>query len=200
MLQGNRARLFAVFRHPLERAVSKYYSDLVSHPNLGKFPFLVIKDRAYFLSYSMPLFHYIAGYTLPQYVRAQGSRYVQNNYITRNILGQYTGVLDLKHLDYAREFLRRKVIVGLARDLSTSAAIFNRVFGWNETDDNNASNDGCYRDIFHALSDKTPPTIEEGSEGWKLLVAQNWYDLKVYDYIEHLFEQQLNHLNTKPLI
>ena len=132
--QGNRARLFAIFRHPLERAVSKYYSDLVSNPSL-------------------------AGYTLPQYVRTQGSQFVENNYLTRHILGQYTGVLELKHLDYAREFLRRKVIVGLARDLPTSAAIFQKIFDWNSGDDA-TMNESCYKDIFYALSDKTPPSIE----------------------------------------
>lgn len=172
---GNRARLFAVFRHPLERAVSKYYSDLISNPN-------------------------IAGYTLPQYVRTQGSEYVENNYLTRHILGQYTGVLELKHLDYAREFLRRKVVVGLAKDLPTSAAVFHKVFDWNGEDDTMPSREGCYTDIFNALSDKSPPTIEEGSEGWKLLVAQNWYDLKVYEYIEFLFGEQLKQLDITPLV
>jgi hypothetical protein len=112
-------------------------------------------------------------------------------------LGQYTGVLELKHLDYAREFLRRKVVVGLARDLPTSGAIFNKVFIWNEEDETMSSREGCYRDIFHALSDKSPPAIEEGSEGWKLLVAQNWFDLKVYEYIEYLFEEQLKKIDVK---
>lgn len=173
VILGNRARMFAIFRHPLERAISKYYSDLVSNPNL-------------------------AGYTLPQYVRG-GSDYVENNYLTRQILGQYTGALELKHLDYAREFIRRKVVVGLARDLPTSAAVFHKVFNWNEEDGTMASHQGCYRDIFHALSDKSPPSIEEGSEGWKLLVAQNWFDLKVYEYIEFLFDEQLKLMDVSSL-
>lgn len=153
--------------------MSKYYSDLVSNPNL-------------------------AGYTLPQYVRA-GPEFVENNYLTRQILGQYTGALELKHLDYAREFIRRKVVVGLARDLPTSAAVFHQVFNWNDADEAMASHEGCYSDIFHALSDKAPPSIEEGSEGWKLLVAQNWFDLKVYEYVEFLFDEQLKQLDVKPL-
>ena len=36
--------------------------------------------------------------------------------------------------------------------------------------------------------------MEEGSEGWKLLVAQNWFDLKVYEYAEHLFQLQVDEL------
>ena len=31
----NRARIFAVFRHPMERAVSKYYADLASVPEVA---------------------------------------------------------------------------------------------------------------------------------------------------------------------
>jgi hypothetical protein len=31
----NRARIFAVFRHPMERAVSKYYADLGSVPEVA---------------------------------------------------------------------------------------------------------------------------------------------------------------------
>ncbi|KAL3798069.1 hypothetical protein HJC23_012360 [Cyclotella cryptica] len=172
----NRARLFAVFRHPLERAISKYYSDLSSDPT-------------------------VAGFTLPQYVRSGGS-HVENNYLTRYLSGQYSGTLSLEHLDYAREFLRKKVVIGLARDLPTSASVFNRVFQWNTTspDQNQmmSSVDDCYENIFNALSDKTPPAIEEGSEGWKLLVAQNWFDLKVYEYIEYLFDKQLKQLNISP--
>ena len=124
---------------------------------------------------------------------------MENNYLTRHILGQYTGVLELKHLDYAREFLRRKVIVGLARDLPTSAAIFQKIFDWNSGDDA-TMNESCYKDIFYALSDKTPPSIEEGSEGWKLLVAQNWFDLKVYEYIEFLYDEQLKQLDISPSV
>jgi len=36
--------------------------------------------------------------------------------------------------------------------------------------------------------------VEEGSEGWKLLVAQNWFDLKLYEYVEHLFQLQIDQL------
>jgi hypothetical protein len=143
----------------------------------------------------------VAGFTLPQYVRSGGS-HVENNYITRYLSGQLLGTLGIEHLDYAREFLRKKVVIGLARDLPTSASVFNHIFQWNTTftDQNQvmSSTDDCYENIFNALSDKARPTIEEGSEGWKLLVAQNWFDLKVYEYIEYLFDEQLKQLNISP--
>ncbi len=31
----NRVRIFAVFRHPMERAISKYYADLESDPEVA---------------------------------------------------------------------------------------------------------------------------------------------------------------------
>ncbi|KAL3821787.1 hypothetical protein ACHAXA_008780 [Cyclostephanos tholiformis] len=165
----NRVRIFAVFRHPMERAISKYYADLESDPE-------------------------VAGMTLPQYIRSGGYR-VENNYLTRYLSGRYGGNLMLYHLDIAREFIRRKFVVGLASDLPTTADMFSYVFGWN-----NSTNLGqenvylCYNNIYSALSRKPPPMVQEGSEGWKLLIAQNWFDLKLYEYVEHLFKLQLDQL------
>lgn len=169
----NRARLFAVFRHPIERAVSKYYADLASDPD-------------------------VAGMTLTQYVR-QGAHRVQNNYLTRHLSGRYGGKLEVFHLDVAREFLRRKFVVGLARDLPATTNLFTHVYGWNNTAAimgmDNAEQ--CYQTIFNALTDSSPPSVDEGSEGWKLIVSQNWFDLKLYEYAEYLFAEQIEQLNKK---
>ena len=120
---------------------------------------------------------------------------MENNYLTRYLSGRYGGNLMLYHLDIAREFIRRKFVVGLASDLPTTADMFSYVFGWN-----NSTNLGqenvylCYNNIYSALSRKPPPMVQEGSEGWKLLIAQNWFDLKLYEYVEHLFKLQLDQL------
>ena len=165
----NRARVFAVLRNPLERAISKYYADVASDPD-------------------------VAGMTLPQYVRSTAR--VENNYLTRYLSGRYGGNLEVKHLNIARELLRRKVVVGLSSNLPATANLFTNVFGWNTTAATLglANVDVCYNHIFNLLKDKSPPAVEEGSEGWTLLIAQNWFDLKVYEYAEHLFEQQLDQL------
>ena len=169
----NRARVFAVFRNPIERAISKYYADLASDPE-------------------------VFGMTLSQYVRSGGHR-VQNNYLTRHLSGRYGGKLDVFHLDVAREFLRRKFVVGLSRDLPATTNLFTNVFGWNNTAAimgmDNAEQ--CYQNIFNALTDSSPPSVDEGSEGWKLLVSQNWFDLKLYEYAEYLFQQQMKQLTKK---
>lgn len=166
----NRARLFVVLRHPLERAISKYYADLTSDPD-------------------------VAGMSLPMYVRSGGQR-VENNYLTRHLAGRYDGTLTLRHLNVARELLRRKFVVGLASDLPATTTVFSHVFGWNHTVESLGSENVnlCYNEIFDALSKKPPPSVEEGSEGWRLLVAQNWFDLKIYEYAEHLFQLQMDQL------
>ena len=166
----NRARMFAVIRHPMERAISKYYADLASDPE-------------------------VAGMTLPQYVRSGGLR-VENNYLTRYLSGRYGGKLGVEDLNLAREFLRRKFVVGLATDLPATANLFSHIFGWNNTAAalGLQNVDVCYNNVFSALKNTAPPSIEEGSEGWKLLVAQNWFDLKVYEYAEHLFAEQIDQL------
>lgn len=169
----NRARLFAVFRNPIERAISKYYADLASDPD-------------------------VAGMSLTQYVR-QGAHRVQNNYLTRHLSGRYGGKLEVFHLDVAREFLRRKFVVGLARDLPATTNLFTHVYGWNNTAAimgmDNAEQ--CYQTIFNALADSSPPSVDEGSEGWKLIVSQNWFDLKLYEYAEYLFQQQIEQIKKK---
>mmetsp|Transcript_14265 Transcript_14265/g.29133 ORF Transcript_14265/g.29133 Transcript_14265/m.29133 type:complete len:809 (-) Transcript_14265:96-2522(-) len=174
--QENRARAFVVLRHPLERAISKYYSDLVTYPE-------------------------VAGMTLTQYIREGGAR-VENNYVTRFLTGQYGGALGMHHLDMAREVLRRKFVVGLASDLPGTVRVFDYMFQWNNRTGDTSGEDAdandemakiysCYDDILGALSDKSPPKVEEGTEGWKLLMAQNWLDLKVYEYAEFLFQKEL---------
>jgi hypothetical protein len=169
----NRARVFAVFRNPIERAISKYYADLASDPE-------------------------VSGLTLPQYIR-QGSHRVENNYLTRHLSGRYGGKLEVFHLDVAREFLRRKFVIGLARDLPATTNIFTYVYGWNTTAAimGMGNAEQCYHTIFNALTDSSPPSVDEGSEGWKLLVSQNWFDLKLYEYAEHLFQQQIEQLKMK---
>ncbi|KAL9183639.1 hypothetical protein ACHAXT_004495 [Thalassiosira profunda] len=165
----NRARSFAILRHPLERAISKYHSALVSDPN-------------------------VAGMTLTQYIRS--AAYLPDNYLTRFLSGRYRRKLGLEHLDIAREILRRKFVVGLASDLPASMNMFSHVFNWNVTAASQGLQnvDACFSNIYSALSDKSPPSVEEGSEGWKMLVAQNWFDLKLYEYAEHLFQVQVDQL------
>jgi hypothetical protein len=168
----NRAIMFSVFRHPLDRAISKYYADIAS-------------DTA------------VAGMTLQQYVRS-GEGHLENNHMTRYLSGVYHGDLKEHHLDVAREFLRRKFVVGLARDLPTTADLFTRVFGWRNTtaDKGIDSTDSCLKEIFRE-SAKSPPSVEEGSEGWKLVMAQNWFDLKLFEYAEHIFQLQVDQLKLK---
>jgi hypothetical protein len=171
----NRVIMFAVFRHPLDRAMSQYYADIASDPA-------------------------VASMSLQQYIRSGEDR-LENNHLTRYLSGRYHGDLREEHLDIAREFLRRKFVVGLARDLPTTAELFSRVFGWRNATDIRGSEDVdlCIDTIFHELAAKSQPSLEEGSEGWKMVMAQNWFDLKLYEYAEHLFQLQADHMKLKSL-
>jgi hypothetical protein len=101
----------------------------------------------------------------------------------------------LYHLDIAREFIRRKFVVGLASDLPTTADMFSYVFGWHNSPSLGQENVNlCCNNIYSALSRNPPPMVQEGSEGWRLLIAQNWFDMKPYEYVEHLFKLQLDWL------
>lgn len=153
--------------------MSQYYADIESDPAVASMP-------------------------LQQYIRSGEGR-LENNRLTRYLSGRYHGDLREEHLDIAREFLRRKFVVGLARDLPTTAELFSRVFGWRNSTGIGGSEraNKCSDVIFHELAAMAKPSLEEGSEGWKMVMAQNWFDLKLYEYAEHLFQLQVDHLKLK---
>jgi len=99
MLMG---RFFALFHHPVERAV-RVYNDLK------------ISDAE------------VQSMTLAQYA---GSPRAENNFLTRQLSNQPYGELTEEHVKVALEVIRRKFLVGLGTYLKASVYRFERFFRW----------------------------------------------------------------------
>lgn len=101
--QKNHGRLFAVFRDPLERAVSMYKQAQKLSPQ-------------------------IASMSLSVYASAR----MPDNEVTRALVNKRKfQSLREEDLLFAMEILRRKCVVGLSDRISESMARFHKYFGWN---------------------------------------------------------------------
>ena len=169
--QTAKGRLFTVFRHPIDRAISLFY-------------YLQVADWE--PTYDPEL----KNWSIKQYAE---SPKIENNWLTRQLSNQLAGDLKDEHLDLAMEVVRRKFLVGLMTDIETTMGRCERFFHW--TYHVNPTNQEKCRSALlgggsnsNKANKKDKP--EPGSEDYELLAWQNQYDLKLYEYIESLFKEQ----------
>ena len=165
-----RGRLFSVFRHPIERAVSMFYYIRVADWEPSYKPEL--KD-----------------WTLEQYAT---SDVVENNWMTRQLSNQLGGELTDGDLQSAMEVIRSKTLVGLMSKIEPSMTRFEKFFRWTYRV-NPANQEICRERMMGGGSNSNKANkkpLAEGDEAWGLLALQNNYDLQLYAYIENLFDEQ----------
>mmetsp|Transcript_28865 Transcript_28865/g.43366 ORF Transcript_28865/g.43366 Transcript_28865/m.43366 type:complete len:235 (-) Transcript_28865:504-1208(-) len=167
-----KGRLFTVFRHPIDRAISLFY-------------YIQVADWE--PSYRPDL----QEWTLEQYAT---SDVAENNWMTRQLTNQLEGDLNDDHLALAMEVIRRKFLVGLMTQIGRTMERFERYFRWTYHV-NPPNQEACRVRLLQGGSNtnasgnkKDKP--QEGSEAYELLRLQNMYDLQLYEYIESLFEEQ----------
>eukprot|EP01083_Nonionella_stella_P221525 791369_1 len=167
---NHKGRVFCMFRHPIERAISLFY---------------YLRDAAHEPTFSEKLkkIQSVEDYAV--------SEFAEHNWMTRFLTNTMTGNLTSEHLTMAKEILRRKVLVGLTRDMEASFERFIKYFGW---DRNGISNDqkSCLKQyLFHGSNrSKNQHKVNQDSSGWLLLKEKNVYDLQLYDYVLQLYEDQ----------
>jgi hypothetical protein len=167
-----KGRLFTVFRHPIERAISLFYYLQVADWEPTYDP--VLKD-----------------WTLDQYATSDK---IENNWLTRQLSNQLGGELSQEHLNIAMEAIRRKFLVGLMPKMEETMTRLERFFRWSYHV-NPANQEICRTDLLSGGSNsnsknKKGDKPKEGDEVWDLLAAQNQFDLQLYGYIEALFDEQ----------
>jgi len=167
-----KGRLFTVFRHPIERAISLFYYLQVADWEPTYDP--ALKD-----------------WTLDQYATSDK---IENNWLTRQLSNQLGGELTEEHLNLAMEAIRRKFLVGLMPKMEETMTRLERFFRWSYHV-NPANQEICRTDLLSGGSNsnsknKKGDKPKEGDEVWDLLAAQNQFDLQLYGYIEALFDQQ----------
>ena len=116
---------------------------------------------------------------------------VENNWMTRFLSNKMAGELSIDDEALAKEILRTKTLVGLLERKHESLRRFRLFFGWdvvNENCDEKLLNWG-----WSGNSNYSP--IQEGNEVWSLLMDQNTFDMRLYEYAKMLFEDQASLFN-----
>ena len=165
-----RGRFFALFRHPIDRAVSLFYYRQIAHweptynPGLKKI-------------------------SLEEYANSHGG---EKNWMVRMLVNKENGGnLDHSDLEIAKEVLRRKFVVGLMDNMAESLERFDRYFGW--YDPTNVEAMQCMDKLTSkkgAVNSNKHASVEEGSPAWEGLARHNELDLELYDYVLELWEAQ----------
>jgi len=191
--------LFSLFRHPVERAISSFYSKQQVHD--------VHFDP------SLEIYSLTDWANSPQYI---------NDYMVRSLVGKLNErsplnqqPLNRNDLDVAKEILRRKCLIGLTDEKSESLKRFEKFFDWNAEEarrhesvngeDKTAErtrnekwrkeiikDEECKDRLLHYSWEKKHKHVipEENDVSYKLLESKNRYDIELYIYARQLFDEQ----------
>ena len=168
-------KLFTIFRHPVERAISMFY-------------YLCVAEWE--PTYSPEL----QDWTLAEYA---ASDRVENNWMTRQLSNQMDGGGELTedHLKLAMEVVRTKFIAGLMNEMERLVTLFEKVFRWTYRVIPTLQ-EACRERLVGGGSNsnkqnqKKQQPLAEDDPVWALLAQQNNYDLQLYAHIEALFVGQ----------
>jgi len=165
-------RMFALFRHPVDRAISMYYYlakatwDPQYNPQLTQ---MSVEDYA-------------------------KSKYIENNWLTRFLVSKPGGTLNHSDMLMAKKVIKFKCLVGLYDDIETSMARFHRYFGWNakEAPATKSRIKQCTSEKI-TQGDKNileHPTVRQNSVAWNAIVHQNRFDMELYEYAKKIYRIQ----------
>jgi len=167
----HRGRLFAVFRHPVDRAVSM-------------FTYLQYADWE--PTYDPKL----AEMSIQDYAR---SPRVENNWMTRYLTNHMEGELQEEDLQAAMDIIRKKFLVGLLSKKEETMERFEKFFKWKYFI-NPTNQEKCRSTLLMGGSNSNQNKMkikpQPGSEEYDLLAWQNLFDIRLYEYIEQLFKEQ----------
>jgi len=204
--------LFAMLRHPIDRAVSLFYHKQSVKDSIHYDPSLEIYSLTDWINSPS----YITDYMVRTLVGKIGSWQV-HTMEPPNDNQPFRPPIPLTHadLDAAKEILRRKCVIGLLEEKGESMKRFEKFFGWNadvhrtslfllENEETaNAAQAARWKDVkdeecgdrlLHwnwANKNKHPTLDEEASSvAYHLLESKNRYDIELYMYARQLFEEQ----------
>ncbi|KAL7541099.1 hypothetical protein ACHAXR_010620 [Thalassiosira sp. AJA248-18] len=181
---NHKARMFALFRHPIDRAVSKFF---------------YLQKATWEPTYNERW----AQMTLDEWASADRG---DNNWMTRHLVGKSSKAeLSIKDLETAKEIVRTKFVVGLMDKFEESAHRFNLLLGVDESDPKNQE---CINEFTKTKGDANAeknqdtivkknewnsyshPEVDRGSPAWLSLAKIHVYDNHLYRYVAELFEEQ----------
>uniref|UniRef100_A0A7S1ZXA0 Sulfotransferase domain-containing protein n=1 Tax=Ditylum brightwellii TaxID=49249 RepID=A0A7S1ZXA0_9STRA len=168
---SHQARFFALFRHPIERAVSLFYYQQVA-----------TWERTEGV-YQPEL----ADMTIQEWLGDNRRSGEAKNFLMKSILSKKSRDLIEDDLETAKEIIRTKFLVGLVSKMEESVERFDKYFGWYDHEKRPVCQEEAIKSGFNRNSH---PPVEEGSETWNVLADYMSYDLQLYDYIVQLYEEQ----------
>ena len=168
----SKGRMFVLFRNPVDRAVDMYYylADASWDPNYN--PKLKKMD-------------------LIEYAQ---SKYIENNYVTRSLVGKFDEELSEDDMATAKQIVTTKCLVGLYENLDGSIQRFARYFGWSSFDTSKEKSVGikrCRR--AHVEAGDTFlnfPPVKKGSVEYDLILEHNRFDMELYEFITLIYKIQ----------
>jgi len=157
--------MIAMFREPIERAVSLYHSMRRSQQYATQVGSLS---------------------SVEQYAK---SSLVENNWMTRFLSNTLSGELTPQHEAIAREVLRSKCIIGLIRDKTETMRRLELLFKI-KAKKSKESEECLEKLLYWSWPGKNKHTPVVDGEAWDILHKQNTFDLRLYEYAQNLFEAQ----------
>ena len=190
----HKARMFALFRDPIDRAVSKFYylQKATWEPTYNKrWARMSLKEWA---------------------SRDRGD----SNWMVRYLTGKSPReAVTNEDLELAKDIVRTKFVVGLMDEFDESVHRFNMLLGIDESDPKNQQ---CIDEYTSKGEDKhsdrnavkivkknnwnsySHPNAEVGSDAWNSLARIHEFDLSLYQFVVTLFEKQQGMFQSAPSV
>lgn len=187
--EENKGRFMALFRHPVDRALSMFF---------------YLQSATWERTYRPEW----ANMTVLEWAKLPNA---EEDYMVHKLVGKRFGdTIDEMDLIVAKELVRQRFIVGLMGEMNESIRRFNIVLG---VDTENERSQQCMEEFglvdapppaedgerklegvkTHATDKKNSnkhPKFEEGSPEYEIVAGRNKLDMLLYKYIESLFESQ----------
>lgn len=166
----HRGRAFVLFRNPVDRLVSLFY-----YLQVAKW------ERSYRPDW--------ADMSLSVWARDVDKDH--NSYVKQlaGLVGRESPTE--KHLQLAMDTLKEKFVVGLTEEMKESIRRFNIFMGIHGSEERSVR---CMDKYFGGEEVKTNsnphPKVEEGDSVWKIIAETNSLDMKLWDYVLRLFDEQ----------
>lgn len=166
-----RARMFSMFRHPVDRAVSLFH---------------YLQDTQWKAQETFN--QELSNISLDDFYHR---RLAESNWQVRYLTNQLTkGAVDEDDLNLAKEIVRRKCVVGLFTEKKESLTRFQRYFNMkliSESDRDELDRNIAFDWPMRHLHDQ----LEEGSEIWNLIASYNSYDMQLHEYVNEIYKEQV---------
>ncbi|KAL7542548.1 hypothetical protein ACHAWF_007201 [Thalassiosira exigua] len=187
---SHKGRIFALFRNPVDRSVSKFYYLQTA-----------TWERTYRSEWAgMPIMEWATKHNQDE------------NFMVKKIAGKkLADTVDIGDLVMAKEIIRKRFVVGLMNDMEESIRRFSIMLGVNDKDErgqkcmqqyfssgdkeqakaNDGVSDEAKKNAANDNMNSNPhPKVLEGSPEYALLAERNSLDMILFNYITLLYEEQ----------